>query len=73
MSNLVERLRNGSLNLPVVRALETEAADEIERLEDLVMHCWIHSGYLNCGYAKMTSEQKALYDQLVSKWDADER
>ena len=34
-------------------------------LEDLVNHCWIHSGYENCGYKQMTTEQKKLYDSLT--------
>ena len=39
---------------------------EVRRLRHLVKHCWIHSGYQNCGYNQMTSEQKNLYDGIVS-------
>lgn len=38
---------------------------EIERLRSLVEHCWIHSGYQNCGYAKMTAEEKELFDDIT--------
>lgn len=42
---------------------EREAARrERDDLRRLVMHCWIHSGYPNCGYMQMTSEQKLLFD-----------
>lgn len=33
-------------------------------LKDLIRHCAIHSGYQNCGYLQMTTEQKALYDRI---------
>lgn len=38
--------------------------DANERLRDLVGHCWVHSGYQDCGYIQMTTEQKALYDAV---------
>jgi hypothetical protein len=38
---------------------------EIERLRELVRHAWIHSGYLDCGYRAMTTEQKNLYCETI--------
>lgn len=42
------------------------AAEEIVELRALVEHCWIHSGYRNCGYDQMTTEQKALFDSITT-------
>ncbi len=43
----------------------------IERLRDLVRHCWVHSGYKNCGRSQMGTEQAQLYDEIVTTaiWD----
>lgn len=41
-------------------------------LRDLVEHCWLHSGYQDCGYLHMTTEQKALYDSIVRAGDVKE-
>lgn len=43
-----------------------EMVEYIRRLEDLVIHCWIHSGYKDCGYGHMDSEQKAVYDGIIA-------
>lgn len=37
---------------------------QVKKLRSLVGHCWIHSGYPDCGYLQMTTEEKALYDQV---------
>jgi len=34
-------------------------------LKDLVAHCWVHSGYQNCGYKQMSTRQKMLYDETI--------
>ncbi len=36
-------------------------------LRDLIGHAWVHSGYLDCGYAQMTTEQKALFDSVIGR------
>ncbi len=41
--------------------------DEAEALRELIRHACIHSGYRNCGYQQMTTEQKALYCQTVNE------
>lgn len=43
--------------------LKAENAD----LRSLIKHCWVHSGYQDCGYKQMTSEQKALYDKVIGR------
>lgn len=42
------------------------AADELADLRELVVHCWVHSGYPQCGYRQMTTEQKAMFDGLTA-------
>ena len=42
-----------------------KAIQMIQGLRDLVKHCWLHIGYNNCGYQKMTTEQKVLYDSII--------
>jgi hypothetical protein len=49
-----------------------EAADRIEALEALILHCWVYSGYENCGYKQMTTFQKALYDSLIKDYHEQE-
>lgn len=60
----VERFRNQADG-------EREARLDLEVRHDavrsLVAHCWIHSGYQDCGYAAMTTEEKALYDEIVGR------
>ena len=41
---------------------------EVE-LKELVLHCWVHSGYENCGYKEMTTEQKLHYDSIIYESD----
>lgn len=48
-------------------SLHLMAADRIEKLQELVVHCWIHSSYFNCGYDQMTTEQKIMYDKLLAE------
>jgi len=42
-----------------------------DALEDLISHCWVYSGYEDCGRRKMTEEQKKLYDEVIAKQSAD--
>lgn len=32
----------------------------------LVSHCWVHSGYQDCGSRKMESDIRRIYDAIVS-------
>jgi len=38
-----------------------EGYDTKEHLMELVVHCWLYSGYPSNGYDKMSLNQKALY------------
>jgi hypothetical protein len=46
---------------------EAHTNQETEKLKCLVKHMSIHSGYKDCGYSQMTSEQKCLYDQILKQ------
>lgn len=39
----------------------------IKALERLIVHCWVHSGYTDCGRRQMDSAQKELYDAVVKE------
>lgn len=39
---------------------------EIIDLQLLVNHCWVHSGYTDCGSNQMGSEEKRLYETITS-------
>ena len=43
---------------------------ELARLRELILHIWVHDGYENCGYMKMTTEQKQLYDEITNLDDS---
>jgi uncharacterized protein YdcH (DUF465 family) len=58
----------------VAESLAAEAADEIARLrqqlaeaEKLVRHCWVHTGYPDCGSQQMTTEQRDRYLRIIHK------
>ena len=38
-----------------------------QRLKDLIVHCWVHSGYRDCGSSKMDSEMRELYQLVVQE------
>ena len=42
-----------------------------KQLEELVRHCWVYSGYENCGYRKMTTEEKELFDSVTRNHEPD--
>lgn len=53
----------------VARAAQTGSdGDELKGLKDLIHHMWIHSGYENCGFRKMTTEQRSLYESLLAEF-----
>lgn len=41
-----------------------QLVEEVERRDKLIVHMHVHSGYRNNGYMQMTTEQKALYDDI---------
>ena len=50
-----------------VTPIQKEAAATIKSLIDLIGHCWVHSGFIDCGYDQMTTDQKRLYDEIKGK------
>lgn len=49
-----------------------EAADEIVKMaqkilasEELIRHCWVHSGYPHNGYLYMDTPQKMMYCKCI--------
>jgi hypothetical protein len=36
-------------------------------LRELIRHCWVHSGYRDCGYVHMSTEQKILYNHVIGR------
>jgi hypothetical protein len=54
----------------ILTALESSDSDRqklaarVKALEDLVGHCWVHSGYRDCGYDQMDSEMREMYDAV---------
>lgn len=54
------------------RGRSSDAAEIEVALRGLVEHAWIHSGYARCGYKKMTSEQRALFDIIVGDPEPEE-
>lgn len=44
-----------------------QLTDRLNQLERLIVHCWVHSGYRDCGRSQMTTEQRMLYDAAVKQ------
>lgn len=44
---------------------ETTLQARVTNLERLIVHCWVHSGYHDCGRRQMDSAQKELYDLVI--------
>lgn len=44
---------------------------ETAGLKGLIHHAWIHSGYPDCGYDKMTTEQRRLYRAVIGELSVD--
>lgn len=67
-ANIIRSLDDAAMKpvMGVPMALEA-AADEIEALRELIVHCWIHSGYRDCGFDQMTTEQKQFYRAVVAQ------
>jgi hypothetical protein len=40
-------------------------AQRIDDLCALVMHCWVHEGRRQCGYAMMSDKQRKLFDGVT--------
>lgn len=40
---------------------------EISALKKLIHHAYIHSAYENCGYRKMSQDERELYDAVCAE------
>ena len=40
---------------------------ELNESHIIIKHCWVHSGYANCGRSKMTTEEQEYYDYVTDK------
>lgn len=43
------------------------AERQARELRGLVHHCWMHSGFRDCGWSQMTTEQKVLYREAIRR------
>ena len=41
--------------------------NQLAQRDELLHHTWIHSGYRNCGFDQMTTEQKTLFQILLNE------
>ena len=39
----------------------------LSEVEQLVRHCWVHSGHVDCGFNSMTTEQRELYARIIGR------
>ena len=60
-------MKQGELARRVIKKDIYNLECEVERLENLIHHCWLHSGYKNCGRRQMSTDEKALYDSVISR------
>jgi hypothetical protein len=55
------------MSLPEHNERSRRLQREVKALKDLVQHCWVHSGYKDCGFNQMTTEQKRLYCATIGR------
>ncbi len=44
-----------------------EVKEELRQAKLVIKHCWIHSGYTDCGSSKMTSEEREYYRKVCDE------
>ena len=69
LHELMDKVTDLEMHLRMSRACSSELREENTELRKLVIHCWVHSNYARNGYRQMTSEQKALYDEIINSAD----
>jgi hypothetical protein len=47
--------------------LRGELQDEIAALRELVQHCSIHSGFMDCGSSQMDSQMRSLFNRVLGR------
>ena len=45
---------------------QADMQKEIAKLQVIIMHCWIHSGYTDCGSKNMSTDERDLYNRVCS-------
>lgn len=55
------------MRVETIMRFKRGTAPDIGTLRDLIRHCWVHSGYRNCGRDQMTTEQKTIYDSIIGR------
>ncbi len=71
--NKAKELKNTFRALPsAVDSMAVEADKEVDVFKELILHVWVHSGYENCGYRQMTTEQKAFYNSIIEEKNLDD-
>lgn len=65
---VIENERRAALESIAAHETETCRAVEEEnaKLRELIVHCWVHSGYDDCGSKYMSEEQRALYNACTA-------
>ena len=64
---LTEELRMAMEMVATKASYNDGDKDEIQSLKHLVQHCHIYSGYPRCGYQKMDSDERQLFDAVVNE------
>jgi hypothetical protein len=67
VGELVRWCRHFNRKSQKLAAEVAELRKELEAAKGLVAHCWVHSGYQNCGYQQMDSEQQAMYEAIINR------
>ena len=45
--------------------VSSSMSETIDSLRNLVRHCWVHSGYEDCGFKQMDKKQRMLYTDIT--------
>lgn len=40
---------------------------QIKKLKNLIVHCWVHSGHIDCGFRSMDEQQRKLYNKVIKR------
>lgn len=63
-----ERGQNGWYQANAIpETVADKPTDEVLHLKRIIKHCWVHSGYVNCGRAKMGSALGQMFDKIVEE------
>lgn len=57
----------------LLQGADATALDRMARLEDLIRHCWVHSGYADCGSSQMSTPMYRAYCGAIGRDPSEER